>query len=336
MAQNVTIAGAEYSAVPSIIVPKVGGGTASFVDVTDTTAVAADVIQGKYFYAADGVRTVGTGSGGHSTITGTYDSTNKRLTVSTDGVFDAWWGGIEPEFMGETRWSAAVTEAANWPLTPTTSAQNLTWVTSYTATASANATIDRIGKGYHGVTETLDFGVYNYIVMEDAFVHYEYTSPEASLGKVHTIYDGFSTIYHWGARPRIASGAIVRPGPTTYGAYGSCAYSAALIGYRTAAGTLQLANNATYGVSAAAIAPSMNSTSSRTPSYFNVRIPTFGIRAHNTYMPVASYSSLVWENTTVNFRSRIYRVPVEYGAYTVINDRLLDMIQDETFPAEPI
>lgn len=317
-------------------VNKVEYGGNTLIDLTADTATAADVILGKTFHLASGQPAVGTGSGGHSTITGTYDSTNKRLTVSTDGVFDAWWGGIDPELMGETRWSAAVTEAANWPLTPTTSAQNLTWVTSYTATASANATIDRIGKGYHGETATLDFGVYNYIIMEDAFVHYEYSSPEASLGKVHTIYDGFSTIYHWGARARIASGAIVRPGPTTYGAYGSCAYSAALIGYRTAAGTLQLANNATYGVSAAAIAPSMNSTSSRTPSYFNVRIPTFGIRAHNTYMPVASYSSLDWESTTVNFRSRIYRVPVEYGVYTVINDRLLDMIQDETFPAEPI
>lgn len=318
MAQNVTIAGAEYSAVPSITVPKVGGGTASFVDVTDTTAIAADVSQGKYFYTADGVRTVGTGSGGHSTITGT------------------WWGGIDPELMGETRWSAAVTEAANWPLTPTTSTQNLTWVTSYTTTANANATIDRIGKGYHGVTNTLDFGVYNYIIMQDAFVHYEYTSPEASLGKVHAIYNGFSAIYHWGARPRIVSGAIVRPGPTTYGAYGSCAYTASLIGYRTAAGTLQLAYNTSYGVPASAIAPSMNSSGSSTPSYFNVRIPTFGIRANGSYMPVASYSSLDWESTTVNFRSRIYRVPVEYGAYTVINDRLLDMIQDGTFPTEPI
>ena len=322
--------------MPNQYVNKVQLGSETLLDLTGDTATAADVVAGKTFHLANGAPATGTGSAGHATITGEYTASTKLLTIDTDGVIDTWCGGIGAEFMGETRWSAAVTEAANWPLTPSTSAQNLTWVTDYTATANANATVDRIGKGYHGETATLDFGVYNYIVMEDAFVHYEYTSPEASLGKVHTIYDGFTTIYHWGARARIASGAIVRPSATTYGTYGSCAYSAALIGYRTAAGTLQLANNATYGVSAAAIAPSMNSTSSRTPSYFNVRTPTFGIRAHNTYMPVASYSSLDWENTTVNFRCRIYRVPVEYGAYTVINDRLLDMIQDEQFPAEPI
>ncbi len=322
--------------MPNQYVNKVQLGNEVLLDLTADTVAPGTLLLGYTAHDASGAPITGTASGGHATITGTYDSANKKLTLDTEGVIDAWWGGIAPELMGETRWSAAVDEAANWPLTPKTTAQNLTWVTSYTATANANATIDRIGNGYHGVTETLDFGVYNYIVMEDAFVHYEYTSPEASLGKVHTIYDGFTTIYHWGARARIASGAIIRPSATTYGTYGSCAYSAALIEYRTAAGTLQLANNATYGVSAAAIAPSMNSTSSRTPSYFNVRIPTFGIRAHNTYMPVASYNELDWTQTTVNFRNRIYRVPVEYGAYTVINERLLDMMQDEAFPAEPV
>ena len=64
MAKNVTIAGAAYSAVPSIDVPQTGGGTASFFDVSDTTATAADVAQGKDFYAADGTKTTGTASGG--------------------------------------------------------------------------------------------------------------------------------------------------------------------------------------------------------------------------------------------------------------------------------
>ena len=334
MAQNIDLLGAQYPSVPSVLLPKVGGGTASFVDVTDTTATAADVTAGTYFYTAGGVRTEGTGAGSIATIEGTYTAATKSLALSTEGTIAAWWGGIGYELMGETTWSAPISSADNWPLTPKTTAQNLTWVTSYTATANANATVDRIGKGYHGETATLDFGTYNYVVWLDAFVHYEYTSPEASLGKVHAIYDGFTSIYQWGARPRIASGAIVRPSASTYGTYGSCAYSASLIGYRTAAGTLQLANNSTYGVSAAAIAPSMNSTSSVKPSYFNIRTPTFGIRAHNTYMTVAAYSDLDNDLTTVNFRTRVYRVPLEYGAYTEINDRLLDMLQQETYPVE--
>lgn len=64
MAQNVTIAGASFSDVPSIVVPKTGGGTASFVDVSPTTAVAEDVASGKVFFLADGTQGVGTSSGG--------------------------------------------------------------------------------------------------------------------------------------------------------------------------------------------------------------------------------------------------------------------------------
>lgn len=64
MAQNITLLGASYSDVPAVRLPKTGGGTADFTDVTDTTAAAADVASGKYFYTAAGVRTQGTASGG--------------------------------------------------------------------------------------------------------------------------------------------------------------------------------------------------------------------------------------------------------------------------------
>jgi len=64
MAQNITLLGASYSDVPAVQLPKTGGGTATFTDVTDTTAAAADVATGKYFYTAAGVFTQGTASGG--------------------------------------------------------------------------------------------------------------------------------------------------------------------------------------------------------------------------------------------------------------------------------
>ena len=64
MAQNVTVAGASYTDVPAVNLPKTGGGTATFTDVSDTTAVAGDVAQGKYFYGNDGIRIEGTATGG--------------------------------------------------------------------------------------------------------------------------------------------------------------------------------------------------------------------------------------------------------------------------------
>ena len=106
MAQNITLLGASYSAVPAVNLPKTGGGTASFVDVTDTTAAAADVASGKYFYTAAGVRTQGTSSGGGTSkntqvVQGTTRTTKSamtaigaEMTVSKTGTYDVYWSAF--------------------------------------------------------------------------------------------------------------------------------------------------------------------------------------------------------------------------------------------------
>lgn len=89
MAQNITLLGASYTGVPSVNLPKTGGGTASFTDVTDTTAAAADVASGKYFYTAAGVRTAGTASGGGGSVqydTKTVTSSNNATSIQFTGM----------------------------------------------------------------------------------------------------------------------------------------------------------------------------------------------------------------------------------------------------------
>ena len=107
MAQNITLLGASYSDVPAVRLPKTGGGTADFTDVSDTTAAAADVASGKYFYTAAGVRTAGTNSGGGGTskntqvVQGTTRTTSStltaigaELTVSKTGTYDIYWSAF--------------------------------------------------------------------------------------------------------------------------------------------------------------------------------------------------------------------------------------------------
>lgn len=48
----------------------------TIIDITDTTAVASDVAQGKYIYLATGQKVVGTSSGGGTT----------EVTISTSGA----------------------------------------------------------------------------------------------------------------------------------------------------------------------------------------------------------------------------------------------------------
>lgn len=92
MAQNITLLGANYSAVPGVQLPKTGGGTALFTDVTPTTAAAADVAQGKIFFDASGAQQTGTASGGGGSNWTLLGST--ELTVNTTSTSAASAGTI--------------------------------------------------------------------------------------------------------------------------------------------------------------------------------------------------------------------------------------------------
>lgn len=106
MAQNITIMGASYSAVPAVTLPKTGGGTARFDDASVTTATASDVASGKIFLASDGTITTGTASGGGSSkntqvVQGTTRTTSSTLTaigaemtVSKTGTYNVYWSAF--------------------------------------------------------------------------------------------------------------------------------------------------------------------------------------------------------------------------------------------------
>lgn len=50
MAQNVVINGVTYQSVPEVDIPLSGGGTAKFMDTSDATAAAANILTGKSAY----------------------------------------------------------------------------------------------------------------------------------------------------------------------------------------------------------------------------------------------------------------------------------------------
>lgn len=77
MAQNVVINGVTYSSVPSVSIPKSGGGTASFRDTSDATVSAEYLLSGYTAYGSSGLVT-----GSMTAVSVSQDSTTKILTIS--------------------------------------------------------------------------------------------------------------------------------------------------------------------------------------------------------------------------------------------------------------
>lgn len=337
MAQNVTVAGASYQDVPSILLPKTGGGTASFTDVTDTTASASDVASGKYFYTAAGVKTQGTASGGGGGVIQDQDGylvlddegggsvTVEALNVTQNGTYTApagtayspvtvnvSGGGGDPwSWMGKNPTKVATLEDTRTYFKDTSIA-SWTWATS--------ATNVRNSQTY--TASTYDATDYDYVQVVKFNAHFDY----ANWSAVNAVKDfAFFGAYSMHAYCRNYSAV---QSSTPNGASSGLLASTYGLNYYSSNGSVSYASQSGYGVYMTGMtAPTLSSTSTISPSV------TWGcaavqLRGNATYFSQDAFNNLDMDASYYDVVCEIWRVDKQTSCRSAIFDEIPNILNN--------
>lgn len=289
MAQSVIVAGATYPDVPSVLLPKTGGGNAMFVDVTATTATADKILSGYGAYGSDGSWINGTHVDTGVSVTTTQDSGGGDIVTITSAT-------LQP--LRRVLMRPDVQKVVTHSYDKFINADEGVTIPSYTTTSQTLKASSDISE-----TVSMDLANYNYYILERTFSYPVYSI--STTGKGRTEYCIGSAMYEVVEFPANTFQALVNT--TKHGSRSTSVYSAgnaSRIVYWSGASTLTAASSASYGTAQTITAPAIASVTSTT---LTLKTPAFITRGSTTY-----YTS-AYMNAVTDIRYQwvidVYRAP---------------------------
>ena len=280
MAQDIQIAGATFNAVPSIVVPVAGGGSATFVDPSPTTAAAADVASGKLFFSALGVLTPGTASGGGG---GQY----------------AWLGS------GAEKVATAINRAINL--------KNDTGYDSWSASTTATTLI--AASTNPDYTLSADFNSYDYCFVTRGFIEPVYVSGTPATYRTHRVAQYYVTMCY--GYPSNSAIAQVQADETGNSSNATTSTNLYIQYYYNNAGKLTARSATQCGPLYMSTYPTISSgTLSNGSASVTYKLPAFYAKCDNSRFTTTRKGQVDSANTNYYLTLDIYRVPHGNGIFS--------------------
>lgn len=284
MPQAITLWGASYSDVPSVTLPKTGGGVATFTDTSDANATSSDIISGKTAYV-NGTKIIGTGSGGGgiSVVTTQDEHGGDIVTITAEEVYPYNPFGERAELV-ETyaKQSFVIKNTAYNGWTPSTTAK--------TIQATAN-----LG------TYSLDMENYEYFTkfIVDAKIAYAEGTTKSGA-PIRELTELYQYIY------RKPSNFTNVGTATDNNNYCTTIYTAGLLDYYNTTPAHTMAWTASYGFYGAATAHTFAS-SAATSTTLTIKRPALTARCSTTYFTTTMAAAVDQDNSTMAVWGYLYR-----------------------------